>query len=212
MNRVNKLSFLAVVIVLALIGFYSFAYIGHRGKTKVVIVALPHDSSLTLDGVKLAEGSLYLKPGSHTLTAERQYFDKFSRKVDTQNLKAGQTIYLMPLPVSKEALTWLKDHPGVQAEREAAGGAEDQEIQSTLGANYPIIKSLPYTDIRGPFTINYGTIPNGTYELTVTDSSPNGRLKALKWIRDQGDDPSNYQIIFQDTSNPFIPTPVEGQE
>lgn len=203
---------LAVVTILVIIGFYSVTSLEHRGKTKVEIVALPHDSKLTLDDASLAEGSLYLKPGSHTFTAERQYFDKFSRKIETQNLKDNQIIYLMPIPTSAEALNWLKDHPSVQAEREAAGGAEDQQIQSVLGAKYPILKSLPYTDIRGPFTINYGTVPNGTIDLTVTDSSPNGRVNALKWIRDQGDDPTNYQIIFQDTSNPFIPKAGEGQE
>lgn len=65
----------------------------------------------------------------------------------------------------------------------------------------PIIEYLPYADVSGPFSIDYGfTDPNDRFKffILISNATPEGRQKALEWIRAQGVDPSTLDIRYKD--------------
>lgn len=56
----------------------------------------------------------------------------------------------------------------------------------------------------GPFTVKYmGTLDDGTYVVSISNSSPSGRIKALQWLREQKFDLEKMQIFFEDYANPL---------
>ena len=66
---------------------------------------------------------------------------------------------------------------------------------------------------EGPFSLDYGTNPHVKNKvfIEVSDSSPEGRVNALHWIRSHGFDPTDLDIRFDDFSNPLVSNPAPSQ-
>jgi hypothetical protein len=63
---------------------------------------------------------------------------------------------------------------------------------------------FPYVDISGPFKITYtGEGEHGEMKLAVTNSTPDGRKNALKWLRSKNIDPTDVVIDYFGYDNPF---------
>jgi hypothetical protein len=174
---------------------------------RVEVIVLPEDSSLTLDGNSIKAGRMFLPKGKHQFKATRQDFEDVTVAVDTATLDAKQPIYVMPNPVSDKALQWLAEHPDVQAEREAGGGAEAQAVGNQLIDNYPFIGLLPHETSN--FIVGYGLSEDNKLSLQVTlmpyalksDSIYKQQLfdikqDALRWMSDNGIDPSKYNTTY----------------
>lgn len=70
--------------------------------------------------------------------------------------------------------------------------------------NYPLIGKIPRIDITGPYSIDYGGDSSGNAaSLIIYDSTPNGRVAALQWIRAQGVDPTTLDIRYDEYINPL---------
>lgn len=63
--------------------------------------------------------------------------------------------------------------------------------------------SLLIIDINGPFTIEYLYTKNNVDYIKIADSSPQGRMNALHWLRVRGIDPTDLNIRFDDFTNPL---------
>ncbi len=192
-------------IMVALLVVYLVAInLSRSGKTAVIIDVAPSDSTVTVDGKEVGAGKIYFSPGNYSFNASRPYFedDKVSVSVKA---KGGEVfVDLLPEAKSDEAKLFLEENPDVQAAREVVGGHRANSKGLQIEKQTPLITKLPFTSIDGPFTIDYGPSPtrkNGTF-LIVSDSSPEGRVAALKWIRQQGYDPTDFEIQFDDFVNP----------
>lgn len=78
------------------------------------------------------------------------------------------------------------------------------DTSTDRGAPLPLKDRLPYTDISGPFKINY--VGKGTYgedRIAITNSTPDGRKDALIWLRSKGVDPIDVSIDYFNFSNAF---------
>jgi hypothetical protein len=62
----------------------------------------------------------------------------------------------------------------------------------------PLENQLPYTDINGPFKIIYMYKQDNIDVIGVTNSTPNGRKKAIEWIKSKNIDPSSIIINYLD--------------
>jgi hypothetical protein len=62
----------------------------------------------------------------------------------------------------------------------------------------PLENQLPYTDINGPFKIIYMYKQDNTDVIGVTNSTPNGRKKAIEWLKSKNIDPSSIIINYLD--------------
>lgn len=82
-------------------------------------------------------------------------------------------------------------------------GVETAETEEGLPV-HDIIYSPPITDVKGPFTIEYLYTKNHVDYIKITDSSPQGRMNAMHWLRERGIDPTELNIKFDDFKNPLI--------
>ncbi len=77
--------------------------------------------------------------------------------------------------------------------------AETEKSQPVHSALY----SPSITDVSGPFTIEYMYTKNRVDYIKVVDSSPQGRMNAIYWLRERGIDPTDLGIRFDDFTNPL---------
>jgi hypothetical protein len=201
----RKLLLGAILTILLLMVLGSVSLLSHRGLVKITVVAIPHDSTITLDGTRIKEGPVYVKREDHTLKAERQYFTSITKKVAADKLSG--TVYLLPDPSSWAALDWLKQHPEEQLEREAIGGTETQQTQDVLFKNNPVVEKLPVYNFR--YRIDYSVVSGNTLKFTIhlypsgdsgsseyKDQAVQYKNEALNFLKDNGADPSKYTIEF----------------
>jgi hypothetical protein len=212
MNSSKKiLRFVAVLFMLAIliIGWQVAIYYRHRGLTSVKVAVVPDDSHLTVDGRATKQGTLYLSPGSHKLVASRPLFENDVKNINTADVSPQQTIYLLPTPNSAEAKAWLAQHPEIQREREAAGGAEAQRVQQLLIKKYPITSKLPHETLH--YKIDYSLGSNQELSLVITtfgiinrpseypqyvEQTKEYKQEALDFLKLNGVNPSTYPITY----------------
>lgn len=204
-NNYRKIIYVLLALLALLAIFGLFTAISRIGKTKLAVMSVPEDTKITINNQPASVGDNYIKPGKYTVKASKKGFA--SDEVVVNLAKTPSTAYLIPNPVSAEAKQWFKDNPDQQLKREGiAGQRTDQESKYIL-ANNEIIRLLPVTVVEeGPFSLDYGTNPNVKNKvfIEVSDSSPEGRVNALHWIRSHGFDPTDLDIRFDDFSNPLV--------
>lgn len=193
-------------IALGLIGFLfvfliargMYTSIARLGKVGVDIQTVPSDAQVSIDG-KLSSSRPYLKPGTYTFTAAKDGFEKKSTEVTIS--KSQHAVSLILSPVSTEAKEWAKNN---QSEYEKLGSLAVKERIVTVNEKNPLIAKLPYYDITGPFSIGYAFSTEESVDayIIIKNSTPDGRIKALRWIHDQGIDPADLTIQFKDFVNP----------
>ncbi len=82
------------------------------------------------------------------------------------------------------------------------GNNETAETEEGLPV-HEVLYSPPITDINGPFTIEYLYTKNSVDHIKIVDSSPQGRMNAIHWLREHGIDPTDLDIRFDDFTNPL---------
>jgi len=208
----QKLSFAAAVFMVLVVVILGVT-ISRIGKTRVSIKVIPSDAQVFIDGKQSVAGDVYLKPGTYTFSAKKKGFleDKLVVIVDSTE----ESIGLIPEPNSDEARRWQKDNPALQLQREEIGGKRAALEGEYVAKNTPLIEYLPYTDVSGPFTIDFGSSKSRQYGtfLEINNSSAKGREKALQWIRSKGYDPTDFEIRYDNAFvNPILPIDTEEGE
>lgn len=171
------------------------------GKLPVEVLVNPSDATVYLNDARISPGTHYLHAGTFTFKAEREGWSP-----DEVNLTISDelsSVALVLTPITAEAIE--------QAERET----QTREGLSSIAANargldirsaHPILNELPYSDTAGPFKIDYGFNQDDskTPYLIISFSSPNGRVKALDWLKDNGLDITTTEVIFEDYRSPIF--------
>lgn len=209
-NQRNKLYVIGAGLVVLFIFYQIVAALSRGGETKVRLVVVPNDSTVSVNNKVVKSRTLYLGQGEYTFSAKKDGWN-----TDTQSVRVGKEavqVGLIPDPASEQAQQFLKDNPGVQLQREAIGGLRANAKGEELRGNNPIINSLPYSQDSPPFTIDYGLSQErkGDVFLIVSDSSPNGREAAVDWVRQQGLDPTDVDIMFSGFTNPLSSAKVNA--
>lgn len=201
-NTLKRILLVTAVLIGLLVVYAGFVSLGRLGKTKVQISIAPSVATITLDNKPVNNGVFYLKSGSHRLVASYPNFSTESKNFSASDQDlAAISISLNPL--NQKAEDFLKANPVYQLQREAVGG---QELSGRALVNStPIIKLLPRTSIDDYYRIDYESSPSDKTRarLLISNSSPNGRQNALQWIKQQGYDPAELEIIFSDFQNPL---------
>lgn len=178
--------------------YFLLAIYPRLNKIPVEVLVHPNDATLSVDGKGFSPGTIYLHPGAHSFKAEKEGWKTDEVSVTISNDLTS--IALLPIPESEEARE--------QARRES----RVREGLSSIAANmrgldirnsYPILSKLPYSDISGPFKIDYGFNQDDkkTPYLIISFSTPNGRREAIQWLKENDTDITKVEIIFEDFEN-----------
>lgn len=186
-----------------------FMSIHNATHTNVKILVVPEDSSLQINGQAQKPGNFNLKKDIYKISATRQFFDKAEETIDISKAKDGDVIYILPVPNSAEAKKWLAENPGVQQQREAAGGEEFGQQQEVILSEYPIISSLPIENesFRIDYSISQYNEPEFTVNLfgTIRGAADYERYKqklqsskaiAIEYLEKNGVDIKKVKITF----------------
>lgn len=202
-RNIKKLVTLGALILGLLLAYMILVSLSRQGEQKVTFTVIPSDASLLVNDKPIKQGDNYLSSGDYTLKATKDGWKESTKKFKVSDESLNVSVALEP--DSEQSKQYLRDNPDIQMEREKIGGENFSDANNLAQENNPIISQLPYSDLMGPFSIDYG--PSKTREggifLLVTDSTPPGRIEALKWIRTNGQNPTDLEIVFSDFINPL---------
>lgn len=192
------------VALLVVIAWFGVMSVGNKSNTALLeIQVVPSDASIFINDKGAREGINRLKPGNYTVKAVYEGF-KPEEKIVT--LYDQQTSYVgFVLSDDGAALNWYQAHPEDEKKSEGISSRIFDETSKALTQSNPVFSKLPYDDLNGPFSINYGASKarKGGTVVSISFSTPKSRQKALQWIREQGSDPSDLEIRFDDFVNPL---------
>lgn len=189
---------------LLLSSYFIVLKISRVGEVKLLVRVVPGDTILSVNEAPVKAGVMYLSPGKYTFKASKQGWKDDVQKV-TLKSDGPHDIGLTPIPNSVEASKFLTANPDIQLEREKIGGENFNKNAQAFSEENPITQLLPYIKSSGPFRIDYGPSKTrkGGVIIIISDSTANGRVNALKWIRQQGFDPTDYEIVYSDFVSPL---------
>lgn len=180
--------------------------VSRRGLTKIAIQVAPNDSSIAVNGNITKGRDIYVSPGNYKIEASKSGFTKDLVNLQVSAGDKEKSALLVLGPDSAEAEQWIKQNPKVQKDREAIGSAKVLNGQAALTSKYPMVNVLPQNFHYFSISYNKSSVhPDDPTEIgiTIEATTPYYRQLALKWIKDHGYDPSDYEIIFLAASNPL---------
>lgn len=191
-NWISAKKIVAVILAAAilLLGYYLLR------PGYLVVNASPSDSKVMIDGkVTAANKPVRLSPGHKKITVERTGF--IAKQYDATVQRGKKSNLEATLLIDTNYLNSGGQLNLPQNENLTPPQVDDLETQ--IANRTPIIGILPYT---GPdFEISSGvpqknpnSVSQAIYIVASTDAQ---KQAALKWIQDQGYDPSTLEIIYQ---------------
>lgn len=197
-----------------LIAMILFTTVPKIGKAELDIVVAPSEATLTIDGQKANPGKNYVTPGEHTLTVSLTPFEDVSKKVNTNNLKVGDQIFMYPkIDASTDAAKkWFEQHPEAGYQLNALGAKENAVITKQINEDFRLLKELPHE--TATFIVNYSLNEahnEVTYNVTLLpyllENRPGYKEQLLeykaqaeKWLTSNGVDLTKTKATF--TPNP----------
>lgn len=197
-----------ILTLLVIIGLLLVIYVVHLGgrSAQLTIEVAPSGSSIRLNGKGVREGVSKVKPGKYEVTFSHKGFNTILEKVE---LSKDEKRYVGAVlgSTSPSTADWYQKHPADAKKSESISSKSFDQSTSLKAKALPLLKELPYVDRY--FRIGYGENVNSKDKVSPTAiyvraSSPDNRTLALDWIKQQGFEPSDYEIIFVDASNPLI--------
>ncbi len=167
----------------------------------------PSFAKLTIDGKEYPPNTeLHLKP---TQTKAIITADSFQTQEININLQKDETtkiaLYLIP---NNGDLSWYQEHPAEQELFQIVGGIEANADANNFIEEYPITKILPYqyANVVNNTPVNY-RIDIGKFDncktnfcIKITDYNSNAYDHAIKYISDNGFNPDDYEITYEQKS------------
>lgn len=200
-SRVRIVIGLIIAVFILFTLWYTAAQISKIGKIPVDIETSPENATVTINGKNTHTGINYLKEGTYTFTATKPGYDTASQTATVS--KINNYIALIPNPVSNQVKNEANSTEEAMRAESIAGMAAAAS-GAALQSDNPIIKKLPYSDLSGPFKIDYGYNQDNqsSLYLLVSYTTPDSRQKAIKWLKSNGVDLTTREILFSDFNNP----------
>jgi hypothetical protein len=200
-----------ILLIFLLFVWVSYSVTVHTNSTPansyLQIEVVPDGTAVRIDGHGVRNGKTSVSVGSHSITAEKQGFSSKSRTVST---KAGQTVYvgIALQPDTPNTSNWYATHPGDQQQAEGIGSHEADYENQLANQSNAFLGQLPlsYGDGQGGLVTIAQGVPlraGGPPAIYITASTASTRQGVLTYIRNQGYDPADMDIVFYSQSNPL---------
>lgn len=209
-----RLIFLLCIPILFAGGYFSIRQTPPLNST-ITVEAAPSSYKVTIDGKKASPGDNKVTAGQHTITVKK---DGFSQQAQTVITAIGQTVYTGFVLVSNSASTknWYNDHPDDQQLSESISSHSSDYNSELSTQKNTLLQELPvlYGDGRGGLIrIDSGVPIFGSSQpaIYVNAQSPSDRQGVLTWMRSNGYNPANMDIVFYGLSASYAPQQQEGE-
>lgn len=199
----KRLIYLLIALLVVIVCWWLVGIISRAGKAQLTINVAPRAVDISINGKPGHGGVNYLKPGEYMVVAKKDGFSKVTKSV---TVNSNQSVNMLLEPQTQEAQDYLNNNPEERRAYENLTATIAQEKGDAQRASTPLILDLPYDDLEGPFSIDYGPDSKdgeGGVIILVSNSTAKGRQAALKWIMDQGQKPSELNIVYSDFINPL---------
>lgn len=196
----------AIVLFLLCSVMYMFiTQISGAGKIAVDITTLPDGVSVYANKQKVSLQA-HLAPGTYEFVGKKT---GYRNAVITQDISQRvHSVVLFMEPATDEARVELEKYKEAHPNIGSILGDKAADIRAqTLRDKNPVIDRdlFPYSDSSAPFRIRYLFYPDVTEKvyLSIDYSTPEGRRKALTFLRRQNIDITTTDIRFTDFTNPL---------
>lgn len=188
----------AVLIIVASVILVVYQSIANQRRTAILdIVIAPKSALAKLNGKNVKPGIRKVVPGTYTLTVSK---DGFATSSANASVGAKETKFLgvALIPNRDDTKSWYAMHPDDQLLLESITSRNSDQDAEVIFAENPIYKLLPVIGINESFRIDAGVSRQGNDKpaLYVRSLSEQNKQAALQWIKDQGADPSKFEIIY----------------
>ena len=195
---------IAITLLLGLIFvFFTVNKLSRSGKEMVKIEYAPSLMKLSINGKKVSGSEHYLKNGDYIISIEHPDFKKQEVKI---NVPKDKNVFFFSVPTTDKGLKLIENNPKYTREMEQINGSYANNNTNKMLTKYPFLNSLPIESF-GLYKIGYGKPTaynkNGSHAIYVTAYSPQDRQMALKTITQKLTNPSEIEIIFSNSYNPF---------
>lgn len=177
---------------------------GKTIKTGLTIQVVPtYDTTLTVNGKGVSEGTIELEPGTYTVTASHKGFKSETRTV-TLTEEERITLGFILTSNSPETTSYYEDNPSEARKAEGITGQKSEAAASSKVHALPLLKRLPREE-RNRYLITYGQSlkkPDDTSAavIYIEYKDESGKTAAENWIRYQGYDLSSLEIQYKPNS------------
>ena len=180
-----------------------FNNVSKSGKNKLEIQYAPSIMKLYIDGKKVSGQDHYLDDGEHVVSIEHPDFNK---QETTVNIPNDKNAYLVSSPSTDKGRQIINNNINYSREMERVNDLYAQNNVNNMLSRYPFLKLLPIEQ-SGYYKIGYGDVSSdnkkGTQALYVRAVKPQDRQRALNVIAQKLTNPSEIEIIFSNSYNPF---------
>lgn len=184
-----------------LIGWSAVTLIGRIGKLPLQISTVPSDASITIDGSRYLNGTVWIKAGKYDITVEKSGFQTQKKSITVSDQKDKNVVATSLVAQSDEAKKWADQHKDEYSKNEQYGAIEADQAGKYFSEKNPITDKLPFKDPY--FTISYQARDDLSIKLIIDTPSPRYRFYAVEKIRELGYDPTDFEIEFTDFHNPL---------
>jgi len=194
------IAFVLIVVVIAV----TTAIIDSYKTARIDVLVAPKSASVKINGGNYNNGSHRVTPGVFTVVITKDGFDSYE---ESFSLAAGETKDLAVYLVQTDGgWDWYLTHPEDDMIMTGVGSKQADARAAEMMARYPILRILPYHDSEG--TYDFSISPKFSdeklvalsIELNSCSEYSKGiyRNEALKWLRDNGFNPNDYEIETSD--------------
>lgn len=195
-----RLLFVGIAVLLvSIIGYFIFYYIRQLDHIAVRLFTVPSSATIAIDSKAYSNGTIWLIPGTYTLTISKDGFETYSEKITVA--RGDKNITASLTPQSEDAKTWANNNADQYEELEIlANEQSDVAIERRING-HPELGSLPYS--LPAFTIEARITDENAMPVLLISAYEGSRNAAIERLFEIGIDPGKYAIEFDDFTNPF---------
>lgn len=205
MNRFNNKRLVKVFFILfVLFLLYLLTLsVSRKNKQLVELNLLPSDAKVIINNKRVRGNDQYLKSGHYTISAERKGFSNTTKEIDVDTSTKKQILFISLTPETDEGLDWIEKHKTETEKFEENAQLNYSKQNDKIIEKYPLLEVLPFRE-SSLYSIEYKYLNNDVV-IEIHANSALARQVAIEKITSLGYEPSNYNIVFSDFINPFIP-------
>lgn len=168
----------------------------------VTISKVPSDAKLYVNGKEVSGERTNLANGTYVVTAKKDGFSDFTTTAVIDD--DSKYIVVALAPESEDAKKWAEQNQNLYLEQESKAGKQAAEAGGAFAAKNPIVGVLPINN----YTYNVGykldqRDTSGKSIIITVDAYEGYRNAAIRSISELGFDPGDYNIEFDNYTNPF---------